>query len=133
MPGLVDFLNLPAIFVAPGDAETRAWLNVPTIALLLTTLIGLALALIVGRILRKQPESMVDPIICFPIKKVNRVSKCHLGRGSFRFYRLHSCESTPPTDVVVFAMPQNRYEESDHVAIDGDVRNDYLPIILRGT
>mmetsp|Transcript_34341 Transcript_34341/g.82726 ORF Transcript_34341/g.82726 Transcript_34341/m.82726 type:complete len:182 (+) Transcript_34341:185-730(+) len=66
-------------------------------------------------------------------KKNYRVSECHLGRGSVRFYWLHCCESTPPPNVVVFAMSQNRHEEIDHVAFDGDVRYDYLPIILRGT
>lgn len=56
----------PPIFAwiaATSEDASRNLANVPTVILLLTTLTGLGFALMVGNLLRRQPETKVDPLI----------------------------------------------------------------------
>ena len=56
----------PPIFAwiaGASEDASRNLANIPTVILLLTTLTGLGFALMIGNLLRRQPETKVDPLI----------------------------------------------------------------------
>ncbi len=59
----LETIQLLGFFWQEETALSKIRLNGPTIALLLTTLIALTIAAIVGRVLKRQPDSMIDPAI----------------------------------------------------------------------
>ena len=69
MPGILPNLLTPAIFAGPGEGVSLRLAQHADDRLIVDDVDRIVLALVVGRFLRRQPESMVDPII---VKAFNR-------------------------------------------------------------